>query len=314
MKNHDLVLPEIRQFEKIIDDYYLSNQLTKENFAYAAWFYSAFCEDFIVRDALNISNLNVHQLRYTTENHTEGLKYGFKWLNDRCPKNGNLVRRYNDDHYGYAINLYKLAFDYHIFSIILTYASRGLLHLRLDREKIICDKPLYSDWEYEAYNRLTPEKQSDKFDIQDLPIRPENIQFAIHEDRFSYSYGAKTISKLKEFFKELNKGRFELPEEWNLGKFKLKDFKAFYETIFSLCVLRFNARLWAENYWYSNFGKIGLGFVGSIIVLDKNELIKQLVIYSDLDEKIVLSIFDYLTYGSNNIRNTEPAIQPFIEL
>jgi len=316
MNKLDFVSPEIRNVEKEIDKFYLTNPLLNENFGYAAWFYSAFCEDTIARDALSLNNSNIHHSKYETENHTEALKYGIKWLYDNCSKNGEIIRKYNDSHYGFSKELYELAINYHLFSVILTYASRGLveLELKLNDKTIFAKRPLFLSSEYEAFSRLTQENPSDKFNFQDYPINPSDISLRFKDDRFFYSYNTSTILKIKEFYSEFNNGRFQLPYDWSFSKFDLKDFKEFYETIFCMCILRFNARLLAEKYWFNKIGKLGLGFADSIIVKEINELIKQIVKYSDLDREKVESIVSYLTYGSKSIQNTEPAIQPFIKL
>jgi hypothetical protein len=305
----DPVSPEIRDIEAQIDLIYKSNPLIKKNFAYSAWFCCAYSQEFHAIDALNVTGLSVYQLRYTTENVTEYLNIGLNWLYKDCPKNGNLTRQFDDEDYDFAINLFELAINYHMCSIVLTHASRGLVDLHLEGNKISCTRPTNSEPEYEAYNRMIQEKHTDKFDIQEFPITPDDISLKIHGSKFSYVYGKVSIAKLKSFFHELNQARFQLPQNWNLGKFTLKDFISFYETLFCLCVLRFNARLWALE-----LGVHDRGFEGSIIVLDENELKKQIVMFSGLEESIVTSIIEYLTYGSNGINNPDPSLQPLIKL
>jgi hypothetical protein len=309
----DPVDPELRTIEKEIDEYYLSNKLTKLNLSQALWTFLSVAEDSIIIPLIKSSSEGKPpsaqldaSLAYR---YINSINYPIFWLSSSCKQNGKLKIEFNDEDYGEAMNLLKLGEDYIPVQIAFTYASMDLVNLELENNHIIKAKPIYEYWEYEAYNSLLKEKINYPSFDENFPSQEISDSVKVSGNKFSYNINPKLVSKVLEFFEEEIEHRFTLPESWKFSSFSLGEFKSVYSSILAMSHIHRTARIFAIRKGCQDFG-----YCGGVNIIKFDDLARMIARYSDLSNSSVTSVLNYLIYGSQGIKKPDPALQPLIKI
>ena len=320
----DKLTPELRKIEKEIDLYYKSNPLVNLPFADAAWSLLAFGEEVMLKeqnDGRKTQSVSDENTRPITSQEYEALadnlvnnfKYSMHWLYSACEPGGQIPSTGNGNVYKASWDLFKLAQEYRWFTAAYVHASHGWIKLRLEGSTIQPSENLFTDIEYEAYNRLIKpyklQEASSSVNVDNFPMDAIRRSLKIEDERFSYKLNPRmicdTITAKKPIFDEM----FLLPSEWQLSHYTLGDFRKVFEAISAIASIHAIARRMAAD-----LGCFGKGYADSIYVRPFDDLLRQVVRYSGVSEPEVRSIFADLSYGNRGISNPDPALQPLIKL
>ena len=331
----DRLTQKLREIEKEVDDYYKSNPLVNLRFATAAWYFLAFGEEEVLKKqndaretqligdasmkpiwAVGPGQLTPQDNSRIADDLINDLKYPMCWLYKDCEQGGRNPYFYNDRFYKASWDLFKLGSEYRWFVAAFTYGSRGVIGLELRGSTIQPTENIYTDMEYEAYNRLIKPQESQEASAS---VNPDNLHLLretiglslkIDRDRFKYELNSKIIADtITALIRPTLNAIFLLPGEWEFSRYALEDFRKVFETISAIACIHATARRMATNR-----GGIRKGYVDSIHLRPFDRLLRQVVRYSGVSELKVQGIFDDLSYGNGDISDLDPALQPLIKL
>jgi hypothetical protein len=144
-----------------------------------------------------------------------------------------------------AWDLSKLASNYLPFEGAFTYASLGLLELRLQGNRIVPCDDFRRDTRFEAYDRLVDLSEKDvSLDLEPI-LRKLARTVRIDGDRFSYPMNPRLVKEGLEEFGEALDGRFTLPADWQLAGYSLGEFAEVAKVLWVLSAIHFSARAFA---------------------------------------------------------------------
>ena len=310
----DLVSPELREAEREIDSSHLSNRLMAKPFAEAAWYFLASCEEHLVAPMINPSLLAAPPDRYALGSQADSIithaKWPLIWLRKTCDAGGQVPTRSREDMYLAACELSELSDDYLAFEAAYTYASIGAVKLNLDGTTIVPDPVLRDNLRYEAYDRLV-DGGGDLPELDDLAELAHEIErtVRIKGERFAYKLNPSMV-KIAATAITLPLGPDPaLPATWQFSRYTVEDFQHWARVLRSLCVIHLLARVAAVG-----MGLPGFGYVDSLIVMDRSEMVGRLRRYTGLSERTVAALLEDFTYGSRGVNFPDPVLQPVIPL
>ncbi len=311
----DRLSPQIRAAEIEIDSAYKLNSLVQSNFAVAAWNVLGVIEDSLFIHSVKDQEMTAHKLSAAIDNYIFILKHPLHWLRAACTTGGRVPTSYNEDDYEAATNLVKLAAQYDQFYLAFTYASRGLIDLRVEGDTLVPTHDFLRQLQYEVYNRLvkpigdtTSEETALKSEELHVKVR-QSLQ--IRGENFSVKINPQLVHFTRDYLRPALNRTFLLPEEWKFSRYSLSDFKKVYNSILALAYIQYVARAQAAS-----LGCIGLGFSNCLFLPTKEELLNRVTRYTELTPQTVLEVIHDLTLGSYNIspERGDPALQPLISL
>lgn len=309
----DHVSPELRLIEQEIDNYYRINSLTNISFSAASWYFMSFCEDISVAYDLYAGNRqSLREVSTFVDKFVVSLNHPFIWLWNSCIPGGRIPFSYDEDYYVASKDLLDIGDNYINFESAFTYASRGLVDLKLEENTIGSSPPFGSDSRYEAYDILVnPINVPSDIEIDKLNNLIDIIEqsLKINGEKFHYQLNPKVVNIASELLTTLYKNRFTLPEEWQLTNYNIREFRKFFLALEAISYVHFLARLRAVQR-----GCVKMGYSGGIFVATEDELLRRLVRYSGLSEIVVTHLIADFTYGNRNILKPDPAIQPLIKI
>lgn len=229
--------------------------------------------------------------------------------NDQAP--GSIIHDVIDDHYGWAHEWIEKAVQYNNFHAIFPLYWKGKISIEIDGNNINADDWRSEEPRYEVYNRLF-RKDGDKSESILDPSKAVELligHFQVRKNRFQLNLTPKLVKTLVNIYADYTQSRYKIPDNWKCCHFEFGDFKKVYTTIQAIMFGRFICRsMLAMN------GLSGLGYSDAVWVLSKPELENRLSRYSGIEKVKVKKIIEYLTFGSEGIRNPDVAIQPIIDL
>ena len=313
MKATDKLTPELRKIEKEVDHHYKFNPLVNLPFATAAWSLLAFAENWMLEQVLRPSTSQ--EFKMMIDNSVNNLKDPMYWLYGTCRQGGQVPSAYDDNLSKASWNLFKLGREYGWFVAVYTYASRGWIGLELQGSTIQPTENLFTNIEYEAYNRLIKPHKSDEavslVDFDNFHLQTDTIGHAVRVkgNRFRYKLNPRIVSETITVMRPLFDEMFSLPSEWQLSRYTLGDFRKVFEAISAIASIHWRARGIAVDRGCDNWG-----YADSIYVRPFDDLLRQVVRYSGVSDVKVQCIFDDLTYGNRNVSHPDPVLQPLIKL
>ena len=306
---------KLQEVMQEVSSYYKSNLLMNRPFATAAWSLLAFAEDMMLKAHIGTEDTQHHAVR--GDKLVNDLKYPMHWLCHACEPGGQVpfTSNYKVDRYQVdraSRDLLKLGEKYRWFVFANTLFKHGWIGLEFQGSTIRPTKDLFTDIEYNAYNRLIKpnklQEASSSINLDNLPMAAIERSLKINGDRFKCEPNPKMVADTIEV---LIKPRldiiFSLPSEWQFSCYTLEDFRKVFEAISALAYIRTRASHMAVDWGC-------MGYADSIYVPTPGELLGRVVRYSDVSESKVQNIFNHLSYGNEGISHPDPALQPLIEL
>jgi len=311
------VSQKVRQAEDEIDQVYKSNLLLSIPYITALWHLLVIYEDIIFLNCFGSNTISRKESSAMCVNLNYGLKTAINWLKHNNKIQGSIPPLNIDPIlYDAAVDLLSLALDYQTFVIAFTYASRGLINIHLQEKKLIHNYNLNKESQYEAYNELIKLQCMDSALAQIDLARFNKIQNEILRavkfsgNHFQVKTTPSMIQKVMAFSNEsIFSPVFKLPENWKFDLFTLDEFRTFFLSINTLAMIHSVGRFSACGKGCENFGRSSC-----IIIFKKEELIQRLIRYTKLDDKIIKTLIELLTFGSYNLNLPDPALQPIIPL
>jgi hypothetical protein len=310
----DRLSPQARAAEIEIDSAYQANPLLRLHFAPAAWHVLAIIEESLFLPIFRGEGLTAQTFGAVADSYIYTLRHPFNWLRSSCPPGGRLPTRYDESTCQAAIDLVELGWQYDRFYLAFTYASRGIMGLRVEEHALVPDHDFLSDTQYEAYNRLAkPVERNTPEEAELYEALYVNIEDALQISGYNFSVAVDPalIQLTKDFFRGKLDKRFLLPGGWRFSRYSISDFRGVYETVLSLAYIQHVARFIAAD---SGCG--GNGFLNCLLVLTKERLLNRVTRYTGMTPQTVAEVLNDLTLGSHNIpvERGDPSLQPVISL
>jgi hypothetical protein len=131
-----------------------------------------------------------------------------------------------------------------------------------------------------------------------------------HDDTsFELNLNPKLVRTLINSYSKSTSNRYKLPDDWRTSFFSYFEFKNVFIAIQAILYGRFIARsILARN------GMKGMGYSSAVWVVTYSELAERLALYTRVNEKIIKKILSYLTFGNQEIRCPDIALQPLVDL
>jgi len=309
-QHSDRLPPQLRSIESEIDNAYRVNPLTNLDFSTAGWNLLAFGEDNFLKPHITNDEITIQKASIIADNFITSINYPLNWLYSTCSNGGEPPFHCDNENYQAAWDLSTLGKYYTTFCSVFTYASRGMIELRLEGSRLIAVHDFLVRSEYEAYNRLI------KPSLTDEPI-PESQELAeliglslrIEGERFHYKLSPRIAKVAKRIIGQTFKKRFALPDDWQFSRYSLGQFRQVFEALVAISLTH-----WWARYLAATSGCSALGYADSIFCPGREELLRRTVNYSGVEETIVSSVLHDLTYGSTPGPMPDPALQPLIPL
>ena len=134
------------------------------------------------------------------------------WLHSTCEPSGQVPFAYDDDVYKASWDLFNLGEEYRWFVAAYTLANRGWIELDPQGTTIQPSENLFTDIEYNAYNRLIEPYQSQKVssavNLDNLPIDSIKHALRIQGDRFKCKLNPRMVSDTITARKPIVNGMF----------------------------------------------------------------------------------------------------------
>jgi len=315
MATGNAVTPELRRAEDRIDRAYLSNKLLSRPFGEAAWHYLAACEGRLILPLVAGSTsliLDKQAMAALGDSAMTEAKWPLQWIWKSCREGGTLLQKHDREMFDAALALSKLSDDYLAFEAAYTYASIGVIGLKLDHNTIVPDRLLMRNARYEAYDRLVDGGGDEILPQNDAQIQvAQQIDASLRLDgeRFSYRLSPSLV-RLAERAADVPLGpEPPLPAHWTFSRYSVGDFQRWARVLQALCGIHVLARVLA-----SHAGLRDWGFADSLIIMDRREFHQRMVQYTGLDEETIGALLEDHTFGSRGIRQPDPALQPLVPL
>jgi hypothetical protein len=297
--------------EKQIDQCYADNKLKELNFAQAVWTLLSVAEDHHIKIQQIRPLPEVQRLAYI-DTFLNYLSYPLRvCLNESEKLSTKIDNRLIDEHYQLAQNWLDVSRDYYHFCSIFPLWHKGKIDLSIEDNKLVVTGWNTLALEYEAYNRLV-RKTGDR---TETAIDPSEVAGAViscssaSNDEFKVNFNPKLVKELMEFWERASEGKYNLPNDWQFTYFTVGQFKSVFMTIQAMLVGWHVARVvFASN------GMDALGYRSAVWVVAKKELENRLQRYTGIRKNIVCDVLRFITFGHENIRDPDIAIQPLIYL
>jgi hypothetical protein len=300
---------EIEQAEKEIDDAFASSPLAHLDYSQAVWTLLSFNEDNLLKA---IFTLEDEKLRSFVDARLFQLTYPLRVCLTRCKSSGAPLRRQlNDANYHASLEWLTLASHYCQFFSMFSLWHRGRIHISISGNRLIAHNQPKAGRRYEAYNILIhkegrPEASPTGFDELDQELL---AHMTIRRSHFRVDFKPPLVARLVSCLLPAMTTRFKLPANWEFRAFNLEQYRTVMLTLRALMLGWQRARVLSTQR-----GVEHLGYNSSVWVIRKDELVKRLVRYTAVQRDAVDRIIDYITFGSNQIRHPDIALQPVIDL
>lgn len=313
----DLVAPELRKVERMIDAAHIGNKLMSKPFAEGAWCFLAHCEDSFIIPAVSPHPSRTPTPLYETANLADAIntdsKWPLYWLWKAGNEGGRIPLNYSYEIYKASAQLLTLSNDYTDFESAYKYASMGAITLTLDGTTINPDATIRKGCLYNVYDRLVDIGEEYEDAISTNESTYSKLQLEIQRrlrlkgSRFSYRLNPRLV-KLAVEYTEIPLGPGpSLPTDWKFTRYTVGDFQRWFHVLRGICFIHVSARIQAARQGVSRYG-----YTDSLIIVGKRELHKRLGKYTGLSASVVSAIIEDLTYGSRAINFPDPPLQPLI--
>lgn len=308
----------IREVEKIIDNYHKESPIFSLNRKTALFNALTVFEDSCRIGGRNDLALTGDELGYSflIREQLDALNILIQWIFQDCPHNSDdaldmrvLPKRYIDT----AHLLQKQARPYSpICSAYISY-SRGSFSASINeaQKKItFLDNPDKRDIVIsDMTESILRDQLADlKFPhIKDLPLANSKLISSVkYQDKhISYRTDEEIWYPFQKAIERQWVSTSELPEEWELDSFSIKDFKEVWISIATLCFIHMVACL--------NSGVKGGAVEEIVLVKSPADFVKIISDKSEVASDRILAILNMLTYNSR-LRNNDIVYQPFVKI
>ena len=303
------ITPALEAVERDIDGEYLRNYLTSLPFSEAAWYFLAFCEEMQFK-SLEVDHVaGPHDLACSADELVNSMKTPLRWLWRSCKPGTEVPRRYSSRTYQASWDLARLSQEYGFFETAYVYARAGTISIDLQGDTIVTGAPFGGDSRYEAYDRLYIEPNTGQQATGSAFLRNVAQTVTVEDDRFFYKVDPEVVTRGIEALSPIFEDRHWLPSSWAFRSYSLGEFRAVASALQVRAMMHYAARVAAARR-----GCVGMGYVNSVLVMDKAQLVSRLRKYTALDERIVAAVVRDLTFGERGIKTPDPALQPLISL
>ena len=146
--------PEIRKAEHEVDNAYKANGVMGVSRPQAVWQFLTTIEQPFLR----LLDPNLPRREQQAAALADGLnnwpKWPMRWIFQRCSAGASYVPRYSAPLDASAAELLDLGKRYLDYEVAFTYATQGLVNLRMKDTKILPDGPTLWDTRWDAYDRI----------------------------------------------------------------------------------------------------------------------------------------------------------------
>ena len=274
------------------------------------WYFLAECEEWFFRRHAKGEQIDLSLVDVVINL----ARWPLRWLWEHCgSKSEQHHPRIKEDYYKDAHEMAFLGYNYGWFEAAFTYASMGRLSLELDGD---CIRPTWLDPDhvrYDAYDRLQDSSERQPVTEEDsvsnciAEIIPPTVR--LRNDRFEYGLNPSIFNQIYSAIDEPLSKHFELPEYWSFPTAELSQYLAIVKALWIFSSIHSFAR-----YTTSNRGLHVPGYLRSVIVMERGEIIARLRRYLGLNPGLIREIISELTFGGKGITNPDIALQPLVPM
>lgn len=307
----DHVSKKIRDIETEIDNCYKTNPLIRLPFAQAVWHVLAFAESCaIVAVRPELGKRSIHQTSILLDNLSDQIEYSLQWLWTTCPKGGVVPKQFDENLIKAVQDLLQLGLQYVSFDTAFRYASRGMIELELEHTTIRPSDKLSTNSQYEAYGRFMQDKDfSPTYQYSGDFVSEIDRILSISGDKFKIQLGKRLVEKTIKILKPMFGEIYNLPENWHFRTFDLDEFRRMASYLMTHAFIHYMAsQRAAEKIAKGIFTDCGL------IVTTREELVWNLIRYSDVRTEKAEAFVDELTFGNMGIKSPSMKQQPLVRV
>ena len=308
----------IAVFEDELDTQFEESSLMDLPYPQAVWHLFSAAEDLLFQ--LQRKNpLTDRQLEAFSDNMINAITHPMRCLLERQHEEGEggerqieSVRspRFDQD----AKRWLEVSRDYNSFSIIFPLWHRKKIDLEVVDGELIPKINQGNDFSYEAYNLIVGKDGGEARDPKDqYPIGSEEVfkyivsNLKVKGATFEMLINPRLAKTLSNHCSPQFSRAYILPEGWKSTKFTVADFRTVFTMIQSLMAGHFMAKQIAIN-----LGVESMAYDSGVILMPLHSLTARLVRYTGVQESSIVSILEFITFGSQGVRNPDIATQPLI--
>jgi hypothetical protein len=307
MSGPDLVSPEVRAIEELVDAEYRSNPLFRMSLADAAWYFLAHCEEIQFKETVIHGDDGVQRTASVVDEIINVAKWPLRWIQRDCQP-GHFRPQFTNAAYDAAWKLYDLAQQYLSFESAFTYASMGNIELSLNGNRLVPSPSLRADSRYEAYDRLTKATDTEMHDLILQFITDIDASVRISGAKFKYLLTPAFVQMGMEALDLMFPYSFWLPTGWQFPRYSASDLDRVGRSLQAMAFIHFRAHAVAGG-----MGCDHLGYRKSLLLMGPEELESRVRRYTGVSMPTVRAILADLTFGAGQT-NPDPALQPLIAL
>lgn len=309
MQTTDLVSPEVRSVEQLVDEFYRTNSIFQRPFAEAAWYFLAHCEEIELRERIQQPLGGLQRRAVLIDEIVNNVKWPLRWIRKECAAGGRIPNCLPNESYDAAWKLYELALEYGAFETAFTYASLGRVKLDLQGERIVVRQSSQEDTRYEAYDRLVKPVSAAVDSDGDAFLSRIDGSVRVSDTKFVYELNPRLISQGIGIVAVMLPTSILLPNDWQFPQFSIQDVDHIGTAIRTMALVHFRARMKAAE-----LGCRGCGYSQAVLVMSVDELAARIKRYTGICPEKVSVILDMLTFGACDQKKPDPALQPLVPL
>ncbi|EMR36938.1 hypothetical protein, partial [Vibrio harveyi] len=297
-----------KDIEKEIDAAFENNSLTSIPYSQAVWELLSYLE--YKYHELTVAPGSANDKAASIDNMINFMSHPLRCCFNKCVRQKMALKTsYIKSYADAAHDWYGKSYDYNNFCSIFPLVNRNELSLHVNGNTLKTSKDLSCGVPYEAYNRLTHKTgASERSDVDTAAILNviENNTY-LFGDKFAISWNESLSKSVISIFEQSQLVRYHLPETWLFSRFSFAEFRKIAIAISALSYARYvattvNAASLPE-----------FGYAQRVWVISKNELIRILIEATGYQKEKIISVLEYLTFGSMGIKYPDVATQPLFD-
>ncbi|WP_305815380.1 hypothetical protein [Photobacterium leiognathi] len=299
----------IRKIENEIDAAFEDNILTLIPYSQSIWELLSYLEH--KHYELSVMEGSIHDKSACVDNMINFITHPLRVCFKMCTRRKYALKAaYSQFNANAAHEWYGKAYDYNNFCSIFPLVHRKELSLDIKGYDLKTNKDLSQGVPYEAYNRFVHKTgANERSNVDTLAILDAVREHTFYiGTKLAISWTAALSKLVISIFKGSQVSRYHLPESWKFSRFTFGEFREIAIAISALSYARYaittlNAEEFPEN-----------GYSQRVWLISKNEFIKILIESTELAKVTVMSVLEYLTFGSKGINYPDAATQPLFDL
>lgn len=277
-------------------------------------------------DYMRMPKIHQNLDRGDHQNHAkhgqDALHFAVLWIYKNCPNTqvNHLMIKENENYYMEAHKLFEMAINYSMIWDFMTALHKSRYYIVDYQNNVVKFKAIEAlerDHDLaDSFMRFSSDgvDKVNRYDFDMGSVRDKIIELDLIDlgnGKIKYNLTDDLYYDVEKIIGEIYKNRWELDSSWCLGDYSVSDFRKFWVSLITLCVIH------QLKCFFS--GVEGMAINSVIRIWQKKRWINELTKRSGLDKKIVDSIlsdliFDISLYGLKDKKDPDITYQPFFPI